>query len=918
MIQRILTPGPRGRWLALLLLIAISVLAALQLPHLRIDRSDERLVSKDDPGWPALREMEHNFGDEHAVFVYLRARDLWTAEKLTALQQVSFALEDTAGIVSVHSLLNATSIRDKGRFVDAGPLVDIVPTGSAALAEIRSDALYSPLIRGNYLSADGQATALTIGYVANPADPAHELKIYHLIEEKLAPLHKHFEVIFQLGWPRLNHEVDRGLVNDLKKLVPIAMLVLVGTVTFFLRSPRVTPIPLITAGLTILWTLGFMAAVDIPVTLLTAILPALIIVVGSVEDVHLAASYLEGITPGTPDLRQRAIAHMAHHVGPAILITSFTTVLGFASNVITEIPLIREFAIAAAFAMLANFVVTLAAMPLLLHAFGPRENRLHTADNMPRGFIGAVVRVVEALSERHSTLVVCAFMALLCGLGWQIKDLKVNNDPMAYFHGNHPFVRDAQRVHRDLAGLQSFNVILRAADPGWFKTVAGLRAIAEVQALLDHQGLYDKTLSLADLMALMHQEMHQGNRQFDTVPTSQGDYDLYLSSMPRSELESFVTEDFSVARITARHNVADSVRLNAAIDHLNAVLPTVLGKSATFAATGKNLMVNRAAESLIDGELQSLALILAVIFALFSFLFTSWLAGLLALVPNLIPIVLNFGVMAWLGVPLNPGTAMVAAIAIGLAVDDTIHLMTRFGAESHSRVDERAAVRATIRGEAIPVLTTAVALALGFAVFGFSNFRIVAEFGLLAAGTMVYAAISDLLLMPILLRHLRLATVWDIVALQIDLPVLDHCPLFAGMSKYQVKKLILLSEVVNFEAGATLLRQGESSTGLYVILRGDVAVSIEKDAASLTIDHGRAGDIFGEVGFSDSEVTRTATITAVSRVSAVRIDASRAQKGLRFYPGIATHLYRNISKVLGSRLLESHQRLLRGLYLPTR
>lgn len=910
MIERLLTLGARGRYAMLAFLVAASLIALSWLPQLEIDRGDERLIAADDPGWPALRQVERDFGSEQTVLIYLRAKNLWTTEVLTALQTAVFTLEDTPGITSVKSLLTATNIRDKGNFVDAGPLVDTVPKTAEGLGEIREDALYSPIIRRNFISEDGHATAIAVGYTARAGDPNHGLEVFHLLEAKIAPLRAHFEVVFQLGWPRLSAEIDRGLVDDMTTLVPLAILILVGTITLFLHSPRVIPIPLVTAGFTILWTLGFMAAVDIPVTLLTAILPALIIVVGSVEDVHLTASYLEGIQTGAADLRERAIAYMAHHVGPAILITSFTTVLGFASNVITDIPLIREFSIAAAFAMFANFVVTVGAMPLMLHAFGPQVNRLKSDDEVPRGVIGAVVRVVERLSTRHAKMVVISVALLVIGFGSQIGKLKVNNDPMAYFHATHPFVVDAQRVHTDLVGLQSFSVTLRATQPGWFKTVAGLRTIAEVQTLLDNQGLYDKTLSLADLMALMHQEMHQGDKRYHLAPTVQADFDLYLSSMPRSELESFVTEDYSVAQITVRHNVADSVHLNLAVAHLTTVLPTVLGHEASFAITGKNLMINRAAESLIDGELLSLALILTVIFALFSFLYTSWLAGLLALIPNVIPIVLNFGVMSCLGVPLNPGTAMVAAIAIGLAVDDTIHLMTRFGTESRQRVDESAAVRATIRGEAVPVLTTAVALALGFAVFGFSNFRIVAEFGLLAAGTMVYAAVSDLLLMPILLKHLRLATVWDIVALEIDHAVLERCPLFAGMSPYQVKKLILLSEIVEFASGQILLRQGEVSSGMFVLLKGNVDVIIENNGTLITVDQIDAGGIIGEIGFA-SGVARTATITATTAVTAVRLDALRAQKGLRFYPGIAIRLSRNITKVLGTRLFESHQRLLR-------
>lgn len=911
MIEKLLTLGPLGRTLALIFLLCVSLAAALQLPNLRVDRGDNSLIAADDPGWAPLRQTEKDFGAAQLVVIYLHSNMLWSTSTLLALQKASFDLQDAPGIIAVKSLLSSTSIRDKGDYVDAGPLVDVVPKSETELAALRDDALYSPIIRGNYLSDDGLASAITISYQPDPANPQHEIQIYEQIERLIAPLRAHFDVVFQLGWPRLNHEIDRGLTGDLVRIVPLALVILIVTVTAFLRAPSVIPIPLVTTAFTILWTLGFMALMGIPVTLLTAILPALIIVVGSVEVVHLISSYLDGIEPESSELRRHAVAYMARHVGVAVVITSSMNVLGFASNVVTSIPLIREFSIAAAFAMGANLVVTVLAMPLLLHLLGPRRNRVRVADGRPAGLIGCIIDVVEAVTNNHPRKVIFAFACVVALLGGQIGNLKVNNDPIAYFHPDHPFVHDMQRVHEDLAGLQTFSVSLRATTPGWFKTVQGLRAIADVQAVLDGQRLYDKTTSLADLMALMHQEMHKGDKNYHVVPVVQEDFSLYLSNMPRSEIASFVTEDFSSAQIIVRHNVGDSVQLNDAVRQLRAVVPAMLGERASFVIAGRNLMVNSAAESLIDGELQSLGVILIVIFALFSFLYTSFLAGLLALVPNVLPIVLNFGIMAWLGVPLNPGTAMVAAIAIGLAVDDTIHLMTRFAAESRRLVDEIAAVRATIRGEAVPVLTTAIALALGFAAFGLSEFRIIAEFGLLAAGTMIYAAVSDLLLMPILLRHLRLATLWDIIALQVDRAVLAQCPLFANMSQYQVKKLILLSDVVEFKEGQTLFTQGEVSAGMMVILRGSVSVSIAKDQTRLTIDTGSAGDIFGEIGFTGPSTPRTATITALGPVTAVRLDATRTIRGLRFYPSIATLLFRNISQVLGGRLLESHQRLLK-------
>ena len=411
-------------------------------------------------------------------------------------------------------------------------------------------------------------------------------------------------------------------------------------------------------------------------------------------------------------------------------------------------------------------------------------------------------------------------------------------------------------------------------------------------------------------MSLMHQEFHAGDTTYYAIPEVAEDIDLYLSSLTRGDLEPFVTEDYTTARISVRHNVTDSVRLNAAVDELIEVMPTILGPDIDFAVTGKNLMVNRAAESLMKGQIASLILILFIIFVLFTVLYTSWLAGLLALVPNLIPIVLNFGLMGYLGVPLNPGTAMVAAIAIGVAVDDTIHLMTRFGTESKLHIDERDAVRATIRGEAVLIVSTSIALALGFGVLALSNFRIVAQFGLLASATMIYAAVADLLIMPILLRHLRLATVWGIVALQLDRQVLVNCPLFRGMSPYAVKKVVVLSNMQDYGPGEAVIQQGAVSSGMYVVLQGRANVSITRDDINLDIDEIGPGDIVGEIGFSRENVERTATITATEPMTVVRLEAESTRKGLRFYPRIAARLHQNISNILGERLRGLHQQLI--------
>ena len=175
------------------------------------------------------------------------------------------------------------------------------------------------------------------------------------------------------------------------------------------------------------------------------------------------------------------------------------------------------------------------------------------------------------------------------------------------------------------------------------------------------------------------------------------------------------------------------------------------------------------------------------------------------------------------------------------------------------------------------------------------------QFGLLAAATMLYALVSDLLVMPILLQHLRLATVWDIVGLQLDRNVLINCPLFKGMSPYATKKVVLLSAVRDFDKGDVIIEKGTRSSGMYVVLKGEGQVQFEQGDVRLDIDNLKPGDVFGEIGFSGEDVERTATVVAAEPMTVVQLDAEGTRKGLRFYPRIASRLHQNISNILGRR-----------------
>jgi len=213
-----------------------------------------------------------------------------------------------------------------------------------------------------------------------------------------------------------------------------------------------------------------------------------------------------------------------------------------------------------------------------------------------------------------------------------------------------------------------------------------------------------------------------------------------------------------------------------------------------------------------------------------------------------------------------------------------------------------------MRAEAVPVISTSIALACGFSTLLFSDFNIILQFGTLAAATMIFALYSDLLVSPILLRKVRLVGMWDIVAMKINKEVLVESPLFRDMSTYQIKKSILLAQMHEFQKDDLIITQGEKTRNMYVVLSGEVDIVREDAGKELKIQTLGAGEVFGEVAFA-GKIERTASVRATGPSEIMSMDSENIRQSLRFYPRIGKKLFENISRILSLRLSQANESL---------
>ncbi len=901
-------------FVVIVLAIVITAFMGYKALSIRVDSSTEGMMIEGDPAKAYYNETLKKFGTDNITVVFVQDKNLFTPEKLAVLEKIVFALQDVPGVSKVESLFSVTNFKGVGPGeIETNLLLDLPPKTMEEARRIQADALRNTNLSNNLISKDGTTTAFNLFVDVDRNDPDFHLKFSRQVDKVVTQYAPQFEKLFQFGNSYARRSIAENILGDQARLAPLATLILILTIIIGLRSITSGFMPLVTAGSSTIWTFGFMAITGIPLNVLTVIVPSLLIVIGSTEDIHMVSEYLEGIEE-TKGNRDESIRLMAGKLGLAVFFTAVTTLLGFASIIINDISMLVQFGIVASFSLFVNPIITFTLGPAFLHYFGPSKIRHHEEK---KGFVDSIFAALTKATlslvnhEKRKKVVIFTLIVITLIFAGCISLVKVDNDFLAYFKKSSEIHKRSDQLHENLAGAQTFFIRISSGIPGTFKQAEYLAQVAAIEKYMQQKGWFDKTQSLADQIALIHKEMNNGDPRFYNIPSSSDLISQYLLFLRRDEIDRFVTADYSEVNILVRHNIASSNDINRILPELESQIKKIVNPHFKFEFTGEYILINKAAESLIWNSVSSLAFTLFVVFMCMYFLFWSFKAGVISLVPNLFPIILNFGIMGIFGVPLNVGTAMVADIAIGIAVDDTIHFMTRYNSEMRSLQNRELAVAACVQSEIRPVICSSVALALGFGMLTVSNFVPVIQFGFLSSLVMIVAIAGELLITPILLSSTQLITLWDMVGLKLQEAVVQRAKLFEGLRKWQIKKVVLLGRMLEKNAGEFVVKQGDEGKSMFLLLEGEAQVvgrddKTKKEMVFATLN---PGDIFGEIALVEPG-PRSADVKSLQPVKYLEIDMEGLKRIQRIYPRIGGRLFLNLSRILGQRLVHTNQLLL--------
>lgn len=893
---------------AVLVVVALLCLAAVvPLERLRVDVSADALRPSTGPAVELLEHLETRYGTTAGTTVLVVDDDLFTPGVLAAVAATVDRLTALPFVTRVQSLYSVPHLRTEGEEVLDGPFLDPVPATTAQAQAARDAALGNALVAGELIGADGRALTLQVETDGAAADET----VVRGIAGAVAPLAGEVERVVQVGAPRVREAIAERIRGDQLRILPLALAGLAVMLMLLLGTPAAGLLPLATAGVSILWTLAGMAVLGVPVGILTSIVPVLLVIIGSTEDVHLLAEYLTARREGHPS--PHAVALTGRRMGGVVTLTAATTYVGFLSIAVNDLALLREFGLVASTGLLLNFLVTVTLVPALLRLWGGGPRGARTAGQARPG-PGPVVRALGWLVTRHRDVLIGVSVLALGVAGWGATRVILNHDVLDYFPADAPVVADTRLVEEYLAGSESFSILVTAGIEDTFLKRRYLQVLQDLQAAVAAVDGIEKVTSFADYLAMVHGAMTGWKPELPEEDAQIQEYALFLSP---DHVGAYVAPDYSEARIVVRHHLRATRDLRRALGVIRDQVATLDEPGLTIRLTGPSVLGAEAAESMARGQVESLTLMVAVIFVVVSLLFWNPWAGVVALVPNLLPIAGLFGVMGYGGIPLNNGTAMVAAIAIGICVDDTLHFMVRYHDHTRDAAEARSALLRTLDAEWLPIFGTSVALAAGFAILGLSSFPPVAAFGLLSAMVMGLALVATFMVTPVMLSTIRLITLWEMMSLQLRSAVLMRCVVFRGLKPRQVKRAVLLGDVTGYRDGDYVVRQGDPGREMYVVLEGGVEVwRTGRDGARDRVKVLGPGEVFGEIALV-SRSPRTADVRAHgdTRVLVLRWDS--LERIARQAPVIAARLFGNLADILAHRLVQTEDRQVLIRDLPT-
>jgi hydrophobe/amphiphile efflux-3 (HAE3) family protein len=784
----------RFRFAVLLFSLILGLLLAVNIRSLQFDTSNEGFLRSDDPILSTYNDFREQFGRDDMLILAIHSENVFSMEFLDRLSELHDKLEsEIANINDMISMVNARSTRGEGDVLLVDDLLVNFPESEEQLKELKSQVMNNPLYRNQLISADGLYTTIVIessvytsnGEVdllsgfdeeneENDFGPANGLSSGKFISDKensefveavyevVREYHNDGFQIFIAGSPAVMHAIKQFMQSDVKKFMRIAVLVIGVCLFVMFRRLSGVILPLVVVAVSVASTFGLMALLGVSFKLPTTILPSFLLAVGVGASVHVLSLTYQALRRG--EQRNLAIRHAFSHSGLAIVMTSLTTAAGLASFSFAGVAPIADLGIFASIGVLFSLWYTLTLLPALLAIIPLKIKDPEKAARKNR-----VDRLLEFLADysidHYRAILIVA--AVLLGVAlYGAAQVRFSHQVLNWLPEDLNVRISTEVIDRELKGSVVLEVLLdTGVENGLYDrdTLLAIDWLTEdmERDFAGEQVFVGKSIAVTTILKEIHQALHGNNPDFYKVPDNERlipQEFLLFENSGSDDLQDVVDSRFQVARITLKVPWQDALLYRSFINEAQQRFEAEFsgtqlegGETMQVTVTGIMSIFGRIISAAIYSTAQSYIIALVIITLLMIVLIGNLKLGFISMIPNLTPILCIIGFMGLASIQFDMFTMLIAPIAIGLAVDDTIHFMYNFKKYFEQTGDVREAVHRTLQTAGRAMLTTSVVLSIGFFIFTLASMNNLFYFGLLTGIAILLALAADLILAPALM-----------------------------------------------------------------------------------------------------------------------------------------------------------------------
>jgi len=756
----------RNRVFLLVLVLLFTIFMSFQWKNMRFTFTEANLLPDDHEVNIQYKSFLDKFGEEGNLVVlgfkdknFFTEKNIRAWEKFVADIKKDKAVELTLSIEDL-KVLSKDTIAQKFKLV---PFINNDSISDAYL-KAKEKEFYNdlPFYEGMLFNKETGAVRFAI-YMDKKIVNTKARKDFiekYLSDEKIAAFEKETGIDLRVsGMPYIRTLNAKSIIDEIGLFVGAALGITSLLFFFFFRSVRATLISMFVVVIGVMWSFGTLGLLNYEITVLTAIIPPLIIVIGIPNCIFLINKYQQEIK--NHGNKAKSLQRVISKVGNATLLTNLTTAAGFGTFIFTDSTLLKEFGIVASLNIVFLFFLCLIIIPIV-YSYMPAPKEKHLA-HLGKNYMASFINWIENTIRHHRVAVFSTAIGLLVLGIIGIYQIKVSGSIIEDMPKKTGFYKDILFYEKEFDGVMPLEIVINTKRPkGALKSVT-LKRIEELQETIEEIPELSKPVSIVNLVKYSKQAYYNGNPEFYELPTRQEEAFIlsYIKNSTKkgneNMLKSYVDSTGQYARITTFMRDIGTDKMEKIEERLQDRINHIFPKERyEVSLTGKAYVFEKGTHYLIDNLVQSLLFAIVLISLLMAYMFRSFKMIIVSLLPNILPLVMTAGLMGYLGIPIKPSTILVFSIAFGISVDDTIHFLAKYRQELKGNDWKiKRSVYNTLKEAGISMFYTSVVLFFGFSVFTLSSFGGTVALGGLVATTLLFAMLSNLIVLPALLLSLE-------------------------------------------------------------------------------------------------------------------------------------------------------------------